>query len=81
MPRRETLITIEKITDCETGDYHVGELDFGIRDVPGYLKQYGYEGKRELLAMLGHLAYHVERYFQELPRSGSGVPQQDVAPK
>lgn len=70
MPRRETLLTIEQITDCETGDYRVGELDFGIKvgPVTQYLERYGYQGKRELLAMLGHLAYHVERYWQATAR-------------
>lgn len=78
MPRRETLLTVEKITDCETGDYQIGELDFGIKvgPVEDYLKAYGYKGKRDLLAMLGHLCFQVERYFQELPRSGSDVAQQ-----
>lgn len=79
MPRRETLITIEKITDCDTGDYQIGELDFGIKvgQVESYLKTYGLKGKKELLAMLGHLCFQVERYFQELPREGGEASQRD----
>lgn len=71
MAEKRTLIMIEEVTDCDTGVYQVGELDFGIRvgPVENYLKRYGYEGKRELLAMLGHLAYQVEYRFQEMTRS------------
>lgn len=77
MPQRVTLIKIEKITDCDTGMYQIGELDFGISCglVEDYLKSYGLNGKKELLAMLGHLAYHVERYWQELPREQAQTEQ------
>lgn len=71
MAKTQVMLSVEKVTDCETGDYHIGELDFGVHLGPltSYLEQYGYEGKRSILAMLGHLAYQVETYFRELTRS------------
>jgi hypothetical protein len=76
MAQRKTLITLEVVTDCDTGTYRVGELDFGLHgELIEYIKRYGYEGKREVLATLGHLAYHVERYFQDAQKDMNGPVQ------
>jgi len=77
MPKRETLLTLEKVTDCETGDYRVGEIDFGIKvgALEDYLMRYGYEGKREIMNMMSYLIYEIERRYRDLPNSQGAVAQ------
>lgn len=59
--KTRTLITLEEVLDHDCGNYKIGEIDFGIRIGPltEYLEKYGYEGKKEILHMLGVLATQV----------------------
>ncbi len=62
MPSRKKLIEIEVITDTETGDYHVGEIDFGITcELDNHLVKYGRKGKEEIVKTLSYMIYEVER--------------------
>lgn len=77
MAQRRELITIEQITDCETGTYQIGELDYGIHvgALETYLERYGYQGKKELLAMMGHLCAKVEEYWRDVaPKIEASTP-------
>ncbi len=67
MSQQEILISITKVTDDETGTYEIGELDFSLHCGPlmRYMKVYGWEGRQELMAMLGTMATHVDRYYKE----------------
>lgn len=68
MAKTEILMTIEKVTDCETGDYYIGELDYGIKvgALENYLNTYGFNGKKELIYELGFLICKVEEYWQDI---------------
>ena len=67
MPNREELLSIYYITDAATGDYHIGEIDFGInRGLKNYLQVYGEKGKEDLLKTLSYLIYEVERKYRAI---------------
>lgn len=70
MAQRKDLISIEMVTDCETGLYRIGELDYGISVIAmeNYLKNYGHEGRKELLYMLGFLSHQVCEYFERIQK-------------
>ena len=67
MSQQKVLLSINRVTDDETGLYQIVELDFSLHcsDLENYIKAYGYEGRKELMNILGTLATHVDRYFQE----------------
>lgn len=73
MAKTEILMTVEKVTDCDTGDYHIGELDYGIKvgALESYLENYGFEGKKELIYELGFLICKVEEYWQDLQKKNA----------
>lgn len=77
MPKRQELLSVEAITDCDTGIYNIGEIDFGIKVGPltDYLKRYGYQGKREIIATLGFLIHKVEEYHAENAENDSVATQ------
>lgn len=70
--RGQELLTLSYITDCDTGMYAMGEIDFGIVSgvLDDYLKRYGYKGKNEITSMLGYLIYEVEKRFRETQPNG-----------
>lgn len=76
MSQRKELLTVEYHTDDETGMYHVGEIDFGISgNLQEYVKNYGYDGVKEVLATLGYLSYVVRKTLDEV--GGKEVPTGD----
>lgn len=63
----ETLIEIKRVTDHDCGNYRIGEIDFGIRGtLRDYLEKYGYEGKKDILHMLGVVASLVQQEFNTI---------------
>ena len=45
MAKTEVLFTLEVVTDTDTGDYRIGEIDFGIRHTAyEYVERNGYKG-------------------------------------
>ena len=66
MSQRKSLLTIDYHTDDDTGMYDIGEIDFGIRDLSGYLERYGSKGKDDIIRKLSHLIYRVEDRFQDI---------------
>lgn len=77
MAKRQELMCVEVVTDCDTGIYNIGEIDFGIKVGPltDYLKRYGYQGKREIIATLGFLIHKVEEYHAENVQATSAESQ------
>lgn len=75
MPKTKAIIILERVTDCDTGLYRIGEINFGIHSVEldEYLKAYGYEGKAEIVKTLGYLIYEVEKRFRDLPQNNAQV--------
>lgn len=70
MSERKQLLSISYHSDDDTGMYNIGEIDFGINgQLDDYIKQYGYEGVKDILATLGHLAYEVKDRFFKLQRN------------
>lgn len=72
MAARKDLLELNYLVDDDTGMYHVGEIDFGIHSgaLEDYLLSYGYEGKKEIVAMLGHLIYEVEDRWKKMQPQG-----------
>lgn len=69
-----TLIEIKEVTDHDCGNYTIGEIDFGIHGtLSSYLKTYGYEGKKEILHILGVLAAQVQIEFNNLQNTQAQV--------
>ena len=47
--------------------YYVGEIDFSVNmNLQSYIEHYGYDGVKEILATLGHLAWEVKTSFYEI---------------
>jgi len=69
MAKTKVLLTVERVIDCDTGDYQVGETDFGIHlaELESYLKAYRHKGRDRLIQTLGYLIYAVETEFRRLP--------------
>lgn len=73
MSSTKTLLTVDYHDDDETGMYHIGEIDFGIHGtLRSYIQRYGYEGVKEILATLGHLAYEVKKEYYETQNNEKG---------
>ena len=66
MAQTQVLLSVTEVTDCSTGDNQVGELDYSIHVKPfeDYIDRNGYEGKKEIMNMLGTLAANVQEYFR-----------------
>lgn len=74
MAQRKNLLTVDYHYDDETGMYRVGEIDFGVSgNLEKYIERYGYEGVKNILATLGHLAYEVKKTFYEQPVKNQGI--------
>lgn len=73
--KTETLLSIEVVTDHDCGNYTIGEIDFRIHigRLRQYLKARGHEGKKNILASLGHLAYEVTETFNDTHAVDCGV--------
>lgn len=68
MASRQNLLSVSYHDDDDTGLYEIGEIDFGIINstLESYLKNYGYEGKRDIQAALAHLMWAVEDTWSKL---------------
>lgn len=65
--RTEKLFEIKYVTDHDCGNYHIGEIDFGIYGtLREYLKQYGRKGKDDIVQKLAFLIYETEREFRSI---------------
>lgn len=61
------LLKVEYHHDTDTGMVEVGEIDFSVcGTLDEYLKTYGYEGCKNILATLGHLAYEVKTHYYQI---------------
>ena len=75
MASRQKLLEVSAITDCETGMYEIGEVDFGINmSIEHHIRKYGHE---EILLTLAHLIYEVKRtaaklHLEEMPDAAAG---------
>lgn len=70
----ETLIEIKKVTDHDCGNYKIGEIDFGIRGtLTAYLEKYGYEGKKDILHILGVVAGQVNEEFLRIAQNQNPI--------
>jgi len=51
--------------DDDTGIYKVGEIDFSIHsaELESYIKTYGYEGVKNLMTMMGFLAFRIQEAY------------------
>lgn len=66
----EQLISIDMVSDCDTGMYRVGELCGNTELSPEckeYIQRYGYDGVEQLMAQLGQIAYRVHQYYYTTP--------------
>ncbi len=63
----EVLLSVTHITDDSTGNYAVGEVDFGISGaLDDYLKNHGEEGKNNIVKTLDYLKGQVEEKWREM---------------
>lgn len=84
MSERKELLSISYHSDDDTGMHCVGEIDFGVNArFQSYIEHYGYDGVKEILASLGHLAWEVKNTFYEIQnktaRQDCSVAKQDCA--
>ena len=64
-----TLIELTEVTDDDTGIWKQGEIEYGISgNLEEYLKDYGEEGKKEVVKMLETLKGVVEEYWQRVEK-------------
>ncbi len=63
-----TLIKLTEVIDDSTGNWRIGEIEFGITVgfLKEYLKKYGEKGKKEIIDMLEYLKSKVEEYFESI---------------
>lgn len=66
MSEKKVLFSIEVVTDCDTGLYQVGELDFSIHhELKQYIETYGAEGLARLHRMLCFFICRTRDIFHE----------------
>ncbi len=65
MPERKNLAKIDVITDCDTGNYHIGEVDgsFSESELRDHIKRHGHQ---EICAHLAYLQYQVWDCLRQL---------------
>lgn len=63
MAKRQNILSVDCITDDDTGMYRIGEIDFGVSGMLDvYLREHGREGMDIILKTLCHLIWHVQQY-------------------
>ena len=63
MAKRQNILSIDYITDDDTGMYRIGEIDFGVSGMLDvYLHEQGRKGMDAILKTLCHLIWHVQEY-------------------
>lgn len=78
---RKPLFSISYVTDHDCGNYHVGEIDWGIHGtLRQYLKQYGKEGKNDIVSTLSFLICEVVRESNMIEQ-GDNWPYQAETPE
>lgn len=72
MPERKELFTVSVISDDDTGMYTIGEVDGGMSTgyLKDYLKEFGNEGKDNLLTHLSFIQYQIWNMWGELNEKG-----------
>jgi len=73
MVQTEDLITIQRVTDDETGIWSIGEVDYSINlgNLEDFIRHYGEEGRQELIDKLDYLrTYVLEKKIPEESRGG-----------
>jgi hypothetical protein len=79
MSERKDLLSVSYHSDDDTGMHHIGEIDFGVHStLEPYIEQYGYEGVKEILSVLGHLAWEVKNCFFEIQNRAGLLNCKDV---
>lgn len=67
MAQRSNLLMVDYHTDCETGMYDIGEVDYGISGtLDGFLKRYGRKGKDDVIKTLAFLIHRVEKAYSKI---------------
>lgn len=66
--RDRTLIKVTEVIDDSTGNWRIGEIEFGITVgfLEEYLKRYGEKGEKEIIDMLEYLKSKVQEYFDKV---------------
>lgn len=74
MPERKKIGSVNVITDCDTGMYHLGEVEAGFDEVElqKHVERYGIE---ELTKQLAFMQFQV---WQMLKKVNSEKPQDDL---
>lgn len=63
MAKRQNILSVDYITDDDTGMYRIGEIDFGVSGMLDvYLHENGRKGMDNILKTLCHLIWHVQQY-------------------
>lgn len=84
MAYTKTLLEITYHYDDDTGMYHIGEIDTATHhgELMKYLEQHGAEGRTEILAGLGYLAFQTQETFNMMcARDSSPQQLQDAKPQ
>ena len=78
MGKREKLLEISRYVESGSW-YKLDELDFGIVSaLDEYIERQGYEGTKDLLAMLGYLAYEVQNRYYKIVKSSGGQINEEI---
>ena len=69
----KSLLEVKVVTDHDCGNYRIGEIDFGIHcgEVEDFLKQYGLEGRDDLIGKLAYLSHWVHAVYEKIPKPES----------
>ena len=71
MSSTKPLIMIDYHYNTETGDHHIGEIDFSLYGTLNpYLEEYGRKGMEEIISMLAYLIYRVRRDYNAAIEKG-----------
>ena len=67
----EDLIRIKQVVDTDVGYYKTGEFccAFAERDLEKFFKNYGVQGRDELMISITHLIHNIEACFRKLPET------------
>lgn len=64
MADKHTLLTVEAVTDCDTGMYRIGEVDFGVHGaLEHHIRKHGAD---DVLLTLTHLIWEVQQFKKKI---------------
>lgn len=73
MPERKNLAKIDVITDCDTGMYHIGEIDGGFseEELRNHIENHGHEKLCVQLAILQWQVWEAVRDINSKKQTGA----------